>query len=96
MFVVTRTFRDANGIFSAGTIVEPAEIKAFKSRFQQRHIVDVNEHNIQIWQNYFQNRYGIALADVFTQYLAGQPVDQSAATESTPQIVAPASEKDDW
>lgn len=69
MYIVTRTFRDSNGVFSVGSIVEPTEVKTFKSRLQQRHIVDVNEQNISKWALFFKNRYNIDLATVLQDYL---------------------------
>ena len=70
MYIVTRTFRDANGVFSVGSIVEPTEVRAFKSRLQQRHIVDVSEQNIEKWALYFLNKFGIDLRDVLNQYVS--------------------------
>ena len=61
MYLVTRTFRDANGVFGVGTIVYPTSVKAFKSRLQQRHIVDINEANLDKWRVFFANRYGLDL-----------------------------------
>lgn len=69
MYVVTRTFRDSNGVFSVGSIVDPTEVKTFKSRLQQRHIVDVNELNVERWATFFKNRYGIDLKEKFAELL---------------------------
>lgn len=69
MYVVTRTFRDSNGVFSVGSIVDPTEVKTFKSRLQQRHIVDVNELNVERWATFFKNRYGIDLREKFAEQL---------------------------
>lgn len=71
MFVVTRTFRDRNGVFSAGSIIEPAEIYSFKSRLQQRHIVDVSEQDIVQWGTYFLNRFGIDIREKLQEYING-------------------------
>lgn len=72
MYVVTRTFRDSNGVFSVGSIVDPTEVKTFKSRLQQRHIVDVNELNVERWATFFKNRYGIDLKEKFAEQLREQ------------------------
>lgn len=72
MYVVTRTFRDSNGVFSVGSIVDPTEVKTFKSRLQQRHIVDVNELNVERWATFFKNRYGIDLKEKFAEQLGEQ------------------------
>lgn len=80
MYVVTRTFRDSNGVFSVGSIVGPTEVKTFKSRLQQRHIVDVNELNIERWATFFKNRYGIDLKEKFAELLGEK------ASVAKPQI----------
>lgn len=81
MYVVTRTFRDSNGVFSVGSIVDPTEVKTFKSRLQQRHIVDVNELNVERWATFFKNRYGIDLKEKFAEQLGEQ------ASVAKPQTV---------
>ena len=42
---------------------------------QQRHIIDVDEQNIEKWQQYFANRHGIDITDKIQQYLSGEPVE---------------------
>lgn len=69
MYIVTRTFRDSNGVFSVGSVVEPTEVKTFKSRLQQKHIVDVSERNIDKWVLFFRNRYGLDLSDKLKEYI---------------------------
>lgn len=71
MYIVTRTFRDANGVFGVGSVVDPTSVKAFKSRLQQRHIIDVNEANVEFWRDFLANRYGIDL-DVILRSQAEQ------------------------
>lgn len=73
MYIVTRTFRDANGVFGVGSIVDPTSVKTFRSRLQQRHIVDVDEGNIDEWARYFKNRHGIDLSEQLAAYLSAQP-----------------------
>lgn len=73
MYIVTRTFRDANGVFEVGSIVDPTSVRTFRSRLQQRHIVDVHEEDIQKWAEYFKNRHGIDLSDKLAEYLNTQP-----------------------
>ena len=76
MYIVTRTFRDANGVFGVGDIVSPTSIKTFRSRLQQRHIVDVDETNVAEWAEFFKNRHGIDLSDKLSEYLETQPEDE--------------------
>lgn len=95
MYVVTRTFRDSNGVFSVGSIVEPTEIKTFKSRLQQRHIVDVNEQNIERWATFFKNRYGVDLRDTFTAYIVSAVSEDVPVDE--PQVsMEPVKQDSDW
>lgn len=61
MFVVKRPFRDAAGMVSAGSVVEPAGIKRFKHRVLEGHIVEVNEHNFERYADFFKKRYGVDL-----------------------------------
>ncbi len=82
MYIVTRTFRDANGVFEVGSIVDPTSVKTFRSRLQQRHIVDVDERNLDEWVTYFKNRHGIDLSTVLAEYLDAQPeVEEPVVTE---------------
>ena len=87
MYLVARTFRDANGVFGVGTIVYPTSVKAFKSRLQQRHIIDINEANLDHWRNFFANRYGLNL-DVILSNQAGLE-DLDTVPEATPSPEAP-------
>lgn len=95
MYVVTRTFRDSNGVFSVGSIIEPTEVKTFKSRLQQKHIVDVNEQNIERWATFFKNRYGIDLRDTFAAYIASAISEDTPVDE--PQVsTEPVKQDSDW
>lgn len=84
MYVVTRTFRDSNGVFSVGSVVEPTEVKTFKSRLQQKHIVDVSERNIDKWVSFFRNRYGLDLSDKLKEYITKNNVETPVV--ETPQV----------
>lgn len=64
MYVVTRTFRDAKGVFIAGTVVEPTDVRTFRSRLADRHIINVDECDIDRWGAFFKNRYGIDLLEL--------------------------------
>jgi len=59
MFIVRRTFRGPKGPLSAGSVIEPADIKDFRYRLQQRHVVEVTEHNFKRYQSFFTERYGV-------------------------------------
>ncbi|MBR6396336.1 MAG: hypothetical protein IKS09_05145 [Lachnospiraceae bacterium] len=77
MYVVTRTFRDANGVFEVGSIVDPTSVRTFKSRLQQRHITNVDEENVKEWAEYFKNRHGIDLSEKLAEYLNARPEEES-------------------
>lgn len=103
MYVVTRTFRDKNGVFPVGSIVEPTGVCTFKSRLQQKHIVKVDEHNITRWADFFRNRYGIELTDKLSEVVAaeaayqavnGLTVDEESTPEPEPEASVDA--EDDW
>ena len=103
MYVVTRTFRDKNGVFPVGSIVEPTGVRTFKSRLQQKHIVKVDEHNITRWADFFRNRYGIELTDKLSEVVAAEAAYQAvngstADDESTPEpgTRVPVDAEDDW
>ena len=44
-----------------GSTVEPGAIKRFKSRLNDRHIVEVHEQDFEKWQRYFKERVGVEL-----------------------------------
>lgn len=103
MYVVTRTFRDKNGVFPVGSIVEPTGVRTFKSRLQQKHIVKVDEHNITRWADFFRNRYGIELTDKLSEVVAaeaayvaknGSVEDEVPTSEPAPETSVDA--EDDW
>lgn len=91
MYVVTRSFRDKNGVFPVGSIVEPAGVRTFKSRLQQKHIVKVDEHNLEQWATFFKNRYGIELADKFAEVVA-----YTASTAKVEETKTPEPKNSDW
>lgn len=95
MYVITRTFRDSNGVFSVGSIIEPTEVKTFKSRLQQKHIVDVNEQNIERWATFFKNRYGIDLRDTFAAYIASA-ISEDAPVDEPQVSTEPVKQDSEW
>lgn len=64
MFIVRRSFRGSRGPLVAGSIVEPADVKDFRYRLQQQHIVEVTEHNFERYQKFFKDRCGIDITPV--------------------------------
>jgi len=95
MYIVTRTFRDANGVFGVGSIVDPTSVKAFRSRVQQKHIVDVNEANLPEWIEFFKNRHGIDLSDMLIKFDASVEVVPESYEDSS-FVEEPSVEEDTW
>mgnify|MGYP001332691397 CR=1 FL=1 len=58
-FICRRAFRDAKGPVSTGTVINPVEIKRFRFRLQEGHIVEVTEQNFEQYATLFRQRYGI-------------------------------------
>ena len=61
MYVVKRPFRDASGMFTAGTIVNPEVVKGFRYRVRESHLVEVTEKNFDEYADYFLQKYGVIL-----------------------------------
>ena len=61
MFVVKRPFRNFGSVMAPGSIVEPGAIKHFRSLLSDNHIIEVNEQNFTMWNEYFNVRYGVQL-----------------------------------
>ena len=77
MYVVRRAFRNYNQMIIPGSIIEPGNIKWFKTRLKDRAIVEVNAHNFEQWFAYFKAKFGVELADpVATDSLAEGKSDE--------------------
>lgn len=61
MYVVRRAFRNFGQMMTPGSIVEPGVTKRFKSRLNDRYIVEVREQDFEKWQKYFKERVGVEL-----------------------------------
>jgi hypothetical protein len=44
-----------------GTVVEPKDIKLFKTRLRDRNIIIVNEADFDKWNEYFKNKFGTGI-----------------------------------
>lgn len=58
MYVVKRPFRNYGKMLTPGSVVEPGDIKRFKSRIKEGRIVDVAENDISKWDAYLFSHYG--------------------------------------
>lgn len=79
MFVVKRPFRDASGMFTAGTVVSPEAVKGFRYRVREGHLVEVTEKNFDEYADYFLHKYGVILG-------------KEGETEEVPEAVEEAAE----
>lgn len=59
MFVVRRSFRGPRGPISAGSMIEPADIRNFRYRLQEKHIIEVTEQNFNSYRVFFKQRFGV-------------------------------------
>ena len=59
MYIIRRSFKGHRGLLSAGSVVEPADVKQFKYRLNEKHIVEVNEQNFERYHSFFLERFGI-------------------------------------
>lgn len=84
MYIVKRPFRDAAGMVSAGSTTEPADIKRFKHRLLEGHIVEVNEQNFDQYKSFFSQRYGIEIS------MPTKVKAEPAKTKAEPAKAAPA------
>lgn len=60
-FICRRAFRDAKGPVSTGSVIDPVEIKRFRFRLQEGHIVEVTEQNFEQYATLFEQRYGVTI-----------------------------------
>lgn len=82
MYVVRRAFRNFGQMMTPGSIVEPGAIKRFKSRLNDRHIVEVHEQDFEKWQRYFKDRVGVELKHPEPEKTPGS--DGTPEPEKTP------------
>lgn len=72
MFVVRRPFRDVCGMRQAGSIVDPASVKRFRYRLQEKHIIKVTEENYDEVNAVLMKRYGRGIQEpIDTDHIIG-------------------------
>lgn len=60
MFITKKPFKNLGIVFTAGTVVDnPAVIKRFKSKVAEGKIVEVTEHNFDLYRQYFMDKFGV-------------------------------------
>ena len=61
MYVVRRPFRNAGQMVLPGSIIEPGNIKLFKARLRDRVIIEVSEHNLDDYNEYFKAKLEVSI-----------------------------------
>lgn len=61
MYVVRRAFRNYGQMMVPGSIIEPGNVKWFKTRLKDRYIVEVTEQTFPQWQKYFAEKLHVSL-----------------------------------
>lgn len=95
MYLVRRSFRERSTIKSAGSIVEPADIKGFKYRLNDRDVVEVNEQNFERYKDYFKQKFGIdipGLPETTAEVKQEAPVEPNQEMHIEPEQEAPEQE----
>ena len=95
MFVVRRAFRNYNQMITPGSIVEPGDIKWFKTRLRDRCIVEVTEQDLDKWEDYFVGKFGVSIKEnmnaepvIQEEPVTEEPVTEEPVTEAA-QAVKP-------
>lgn len=61
MYVVRRDIRNTSGRYSAGSVIEPAEIRNFTQLLHNKYVMLVDEHNYAECYEFFRKRFGVHL-----------------------------------
>ena len=61
MYVVRRSFKNFGEAMLPGSIVEPGSIKRFKTRLNDRYIVEVHAQDFDKWNKYFKDKLGVEI-----------------------------------
>lgn len=92
MFVVRRAFKNYGEALLPGSVVEPGNIKNFKSRLRERVIIEVPEQDFEKWNNYFKTKFGVPIAvkentsddtEVTTDNNSNEGTEDNKGTEDT-------------
>ena len=84
MFVVRRAFRNNNKMLTPGSVVEPGDIKLFKTRLRDRRIIEVTEQSLDIWESYFNQKYNASIKANLAEK-ADKSVDTNKSAEDKPE-----------
>lgn len=74
MYLAIRPFRDVKGFVSAGSPVEPADIRNFKRRVFEGHVVELTKSNFDRYAAYLLGRRGVDISAYANKVKGIQPV----------------------
>lgn len=87
MYVARRPFRNMDKMIVAGTIVVPATIKRFKSLLNEGRIIEVGEHTLDAWDEFFTVKYGTSIKEQLKPEPAAAPAEPAApAAPAEPEV----------
>jgi hypothetical protein len=66
---------------SVGSFVEPADLRRFRYHLQEKHIVEVNEQNLEQYASLFKRRFNIDLVGLIAEKQATEEAEAKAAEE---------------
>lgn len=92
MFVVRRAFRNNNKMLTPGSVVEPGDIKLFKTRLRDRRIIEVTEQSLDMWESYFNQKYNASIKANLAEK-ADKSVDTNKSAEDKPVVKSTSVEK---
>lgn len=92
MFVVRRAFRNNNKMLTPGSVVEPGDIKLFKTRLRDRRIIEVTEQSLDMWESYFNQKYNSSIKANLAEK-ADKSVDANKSAEDKPVVKSTSVEK---
>lgn len=61
MYVARRDIDKTFGRYSAGSVIEPAEIKNLPYLLHNKFVVEVDEHNYEEYKVFFKKRFNVTL-----------------------------------
>jgi|WetSurMetagenome_2_1015567.scaffolds.fasta_scaffold182508_2 hypothetical protein len=66
MLIVKRPFRNFGKVLTVGSVLtEPAEIKHLKARLGDGHIIEIAEHDLDKFHDYFLQKFGVDIIENF-------------------------------
>lgn len=91
MYIVRKAFRNHGSMITPGSIVEPGDIKWFKTRLRDRKIIEVSESELGTYEEYFLQKFGVSINNLLVASSDAQVNSDSEAGDNADTIAdAPA------